>query len=346
LRRTQHKSLAALRPMRFRLATARKQTRSHAAEPLPVVMVTEPQQELRSSVNEFREPSRIESSRGDTLQLYLREIGQVKLLTPEEEIALARRIRRGDKMAREQLIKANLRLVVKIARDYGDLGLSLLDLINEGNIGLMKGVERFDPRKGAKLSTYAACWIKQSMKRALANQSRTIRLPVHAVDKVASIRRAEMRLHEILEREPTDEELSNHLGIGDARRVRRYREASKKPVELDAPMGTESDSEPVSDVVADPNAAAPFDQLVKENDRALIREAFETLEKRETTILVMRFGLDDTAPKTLEEIGQRLGVTRERIRQIQELALKKLRTAMEKRDSPSVEDGKARAVVV
>jgi RNA polymerase primary sigma factor len=303
-----------------------------------------PEEALALRTSEFAEPRPAESPRGDTLQLYLREIGQVKLLTLKEEIALARRIRRGDKMAREHMIKANLRLVVKIARDYEDLGLSLLDLINEGNIGLMKGVERFDPRKGAKLSTYAAWWIKQSMKRALANQSRTIRLPVHAVDKVASIRRAEMRLHEILEREPTDEEVANEVGIGDARRVRQYREASRRPVELDAPIGTESDSEPVSEVVADPNAAAPFDQLVKENDRALIRESFETLDNREAAILVMRFGLDDKAPRTLEEIGQRLGVTRERIRQIQELALKKMRAAMEKRDRPSVEGGNARAV--
>jgi len=278
------------------------------------------------------------------LQLYLREIGQVKLLTPKEEIELARRIRCGDKLAREQMIKANLRLVVKIARDYEDLGLPLLDLINEGNIGLMKGVERFDPRKGAKLSTYAAWWIKQSIKRALANQSRTIRLPVHAVDKVASIRRAEISLRETLDREPTDEEVANHLGMRDARRLRRYREASRRPVELDSPIAIDSDSEPVGDIVADPNAAAPFDQLVKDTDRALVLEAFEALDKRESTILVMRFGLDDQAPKTLEQIGQKLGVTRERIRQIQELALKKMRATMEKRDNPPVEDGKARAV--
>src|SRR5689334_15341902 len=173
---------------------------------------------------------------GDSLQLYLREIGQVKLLTPEEEIALAKKIKRGDKHAREHMIKANLRLVVKIARDYENLGLPLLDLINEGNIGLMKGVERFDPKKGAKLSTYASWWIKQAIKRALANQSKTIRLPVHVVDKVAHIRRAEMKLREALDREPTDEEVASELGL-DARRVRRYRQASKAPVSLDAPLG-------------------------------------------------------------------------------------------------------------
>src|SRR6185436_5353279 len=148
-----------------------------------------------------------------TLQLYLREIGQVKLLTPQEEIVLAKRIRKGDEAAREHMIKANLRLVVKIARDYEGLGLPLLDLINEGNIGLMKGVERFDPTKGAKLATYAAWWIKQSIKRALANQSKTIRLPVHVVDKLFHLRKAEARLQDLLGREPTDEELGQELDI-------------------------------------------------------------------------------------------------------------------------------------
>src|SRR5213593_2159026 len=174
---------------------------------------------------------------GDTaFHLYLREIGQTPLLTPREEIDLARRIKKGDRRAREQMIKANLRLVVKIARDYESYGLPLLDLINEGNIGLMKGVERFDPRKGAKLSTYAAWWIKQSIKRALANQSKTIRLPVHVVDKVAHIRRAELKLREALDRDPTDEEVAADLGL-KPRRVREYRQASKASVSLDAPIG-------------------------------------------------------------------------------------------------------------
>jgi len=343
LKRTQRNAAVNFRHTHFRLTVTRQQPRVQAVEMLPAITHTEPRAELTSSPGELAEPSPAVSAGGDTLRLYLREIGQVKLLTPKEEVELARRIRSGDKTAREEMIKANLRLVVKIAREYEDLGLPLLDLINEGNMGLMKGVERFDPQKGAKLSTYAAWWIKQSMKRALANQSRTIRLPVHAVDKVASIRRAETRLHEILEREPTDVEVANEVGIGDARRVRRYREASRRPVELDAPIGTESDSQPVSDIVADPNAAAPFDQLVKENDRMLIQEAFESLDKRESMSLMMRFGFGDKAPKTLEEIGQKFRVTRERIRQIQELALKKMRVAIEKRDRPSVDGGNARA---
>jgi RNA polymerase primary sigma factor len=277
----------------------------------------------------------LESARGDMLQLYLNEIGQVQLITPQEEIELARRIKKGDRRAREKMITANLRLVVKIARDYENLGLPLLDLINEGNIGLMKGVERFDPNKGAKLSTYAAWWIKQSIMSALANQSKTIRLPAHVVERLAKMRRAEVQLRETLLREPTDQELAQHLGL-DARRIRRYRDASKTPVSLDAPL---HDDEPnrISEVVPDPNAAAPFERLLKENDAEFVREALATLSERETAILVMRFGLDDGAPKTLEEVGSRFHVSRERIRQIQDEALEKMRLEIEERDSPPVE---------
>jgi len=279
------------------------------------------------------QPTETIVTNGDSLQLYLREIGQVKLLTPAEEITLAKRIKRGDKSAREHMIKANLRLVVKIARDYENLGLPLLDLINEGNIGLMKGVERFDPKKGAKLSTYASWWIKQAIKRALANQSKTIRLPVHVVDKVAHIRRAEMRLREVLDREPTDEEVASELGL-DAKRVRRYRQASRASVSLDAPLG-DDENDRVSEVVADPNAALPSEQLVYESDNALVQEILATLPEREREILAMRFGLNDGKERTLEEVGERFGVTRERIRQIQEQALKTIRKTMEKRDQPA-----------
>jgi RNA polymerase primary sigma factor len=255
------------------------------------------------------------------------------LLTPAEEIALAKRIKRGDKKAREQMITANLRLVVKIARDYQGLGLPLLDLINEGNIGLMKGVQRFDPSKGAKLSSYASWWIKQAIRRALSNQSKTIRLPVHVVDKMAHIRKAEVKLHESLDREPTDEEVADDIGL-DAGRVRRYREASRAPVSLDSPIGHE-DSTPISDVVADANAAAPFDQIIGDNDNELVQEVLATLDARESRILALRFGLDDRKPKTLEEVAERFGVTRERIRQIQEQALRKMRVKIEERDHQS-----------
>jgi len=277
-----------------------------------------------------------ESLSKDSLQLYLNEIGRVKLLTPEEELALAKRVKRGDKQARERMITANLRLVVKIARDYEGLGLPLLDLINEGNIGLMKGVERFDPRKGAKLSYYASWWIKQSMMRALANQSKTIRLPVHVVDKMAHIRRAELTLREVFGHEPTDEEIAGHLGI-TARRIQQYRNASKAPVSLDAPIGHD-EPKPISEAIADVNAAAPFDRLIKENNNGLIREALATLDARESRILAMRFGLDNGSPKTLEEIASRFDVTRERIRQIQEEALKKMRTRIEESENPAIED--------
>jgi RNA polymerase primary sigma factor len=289
------------------------------------------EQKPKPAAKEQAEPARLESTQGNTLQLYLREIGQVKLLTPAEEIALAKRIKKGDEAAREHMIKANLRLVVKIARDYEGQGLPLLDLINEGNIGLMKGVERFDPTKGAKLSTYASWWIKQAIKRALSNQSKTIRLPDHVVDKLANIRRAEVKLHEILDREPNDEELADFLRM-DVRRVKVYRQASKAPVSLDAPL-SDDDSDQVSEIVADPNAAAPFERLVKETDTALLKEVLAGLTDREKAILALRFGLNDGVEKTLEEIGKVFGVTRERIRQIESEALKKLRVKMEQRDT-------------
>jgi len=313
-----------------RLTPSRKSRRTRAAA-LPIT--TEPPLPLPAPQAAVAEVMPMESAHGDTLQLYLREIGQVKLLTPQEEITLARRIRRGDKQAREQMITANLRFVVKIARDYQGLGLPLLDLINEGNIGLIKGVQRFDPRKGAKLSTYASWWIKQAIRRALSNTSKTIRLPVHVVDKMAQIRKAEVRLHETLDREPTDEEIAGDLGLS-ARRIRQYREAARAPVSLDSPISTD-DATTVSEHVADANAVAPFDELVRNTDNALVQEVLATLDKRESRILAMRFGLDDGQPKTLEEVGEHLGVTRERIRQIQEQALVKMRVKIDRRNQPA-----------
>ncbi len=266
---------------------------------------------------------------GDTaIKLYLREIGQVKLLTPLEEIDLADQIKRGDKKAREQMIKANLRLVVKIAHDYEGLGLPLLDLVNDGNIGLMKAGERFDPAKGGKLSTYGAWWIKQSIKRALANQSKTIRLPVHLVDKISKMRRTAMKLQEVLGREPTDEELAEELGM-TASRVAQLRTAAIRPASLDAPIGDE-DSNNFSEVVQDENAATPYQELEEKTVSAMLQEMVKTLDTREATILRYRFGLDGGSEKTLEEVGQKFGVTRERVRQIQNIALAKLRKMIEK----------------
>jgi len=266
---------------------------------------------------------------GDTaIKLYLREIGQVKLLTPQEEIALAARIKKGDKKARELMIKANLRLVVKIARDYDGIGLPLLDLISEGNIGLMKAVERFDPSKGGKLSTYGSWWIKQSIKRALANQSKTIRLPVHLVDKISKMRRVAMRLQEELGRDPTDEELAEELGISSSR-VSQMRMAAIRPASLDAPIGDE-DSNNFAEVVQDENADTPYEMLEDKTVTGMLQEMVKNLDPREATILRFRFGLDGGTEKTLEEVGEKFGVTRERVRQIQNIALRKLRKMIEK----------------
>src|SRR5215213_6241887 len=232
------------------------------------------------------------------IKLYLREIGQVKLLTVGEEIELAARIKKGDKKAREQMIKSNLRLVVKIAHDYANLGLPLLDLISEGNIGLMKAVERFDPAKGGKLSTYAAWWIKQSIKRALANQSKTIRLPVHLVDKISKMRRTAMKLTEEFGREPTDEELAIELQIPTSK-VAHLKSVSVRPASLDAPIGEEGDSATFGEIVGDDNAVSPFDGLRDKNMNSDLHAMVASLDEREAEIIRLRFGLDGKDELTL-----------------------------------------------
>lgn len=266
------------------------------------------------------------------LQLYLQEIGKTPLLSIEEEVTLARRIRRGDRSARDHMIKANLRLVVKIAMDYKDFGLPLLDLISEGNIGLVKAVERFDPRKGGKLSTYAAWWIKQSIKRALANQSKTIRLPVHLVDKISRMRRTAMQLSERLGREPSDEELAAELQIPTAK-VAHLKSVSVRPASLDAPIGDDTDSTTFGEIVGDDNAVSPFDGLREKNLNADLHAMVDSLDKREAEIIKLRFGLDGRDELTLEEVGRRFNVTRERIRQLEYIALTKMRKAMSRNES-------------
>jgi len=270
------------------------------------------------------EPRRRYRHDGDTcFTLYLQEIGQVKLLTPQEEIDLAIRIKQGDKKAREHMIKANLRLVVKIARDYEGIGLPLLDLISEGNIGLMKAVERFDPTKGVKLSTYACWWIKQSIKRALANQGKTIRLPVHLIDKISKMRRCAMRLHETLGHEPSDEELAEELGVSTYR-VTQLRMAAARPASLDGPVGTDETTS-LGELVQDENAESPYEQLEEKTVLRMLHQMVHKLTPREACILKSRFGLDGASPMSLDEIGQALGITRERVRQLQQAALGKLR---------------------
>ena len=318
----------------------RKHPRVFVEEELPVereveseelVPPTRPHDEdTLAETFEIKEPrSRTQDS---AYTLYLREIGQTKLITPEEEIVLAKRIAQGDEQAREHMIKANLRLVVKIARDYEEYGLPLLDLINEGNIGLMKAVERFDPAKGAKLSTYAAWWIKQSIRRALANQSKTIRLPVHVGDRILHMRRASIKLQEILGREPTDEELARELDTTPAR-VTELRAASIRPASLDAPIGNEDDANRFGDLVQDETAENPYVELEEKANTELLRELVQTLAPREQRILRYRFGLTGDDEKTLEEIGEEFGVTRERIRQLQNAALAKLKKMIQKRES-------------
>jgi RNA polymerase primary sigma factor len=266
-------------------------------------------------------------------RIYLREIGQIPLLTPQEEIDLAARIKKGDREAETLMIKANLRLVVKIARDYANLGLPSLDLISEGNIGLMKAVERFDPAMGGKLSTYAAWWIKQAIKRALANQSKTIRLPVHLVDKISKIRRASLQMSDELGREPTDDELAQEIGISLSK-VSQLKTVSIRPASLDAPI-SHDDSAELGETVGDEGAQTPFELLRDKNLRGQVSDLFDVLDDRERKIIVQRFGLDGGKPKTLEEVGEKFGVTRERIRQLQNIALAKLRRALSKKETPT-----------
>ena len=266
------------------------------------------------------------------IKIYLREIGQIPLLTPQDEIVLAAKIKKGDKEARSLMIRSNLRLVVKIAHDYANLGLPLLDLISEGNIGLMKAVERFDPAKGGKLSTYAAWWIKQSIKRALANQSKTIRLPVHLVDKISKMRRVSLQMSEELGREPTDDELAEEIGIASGK-VSQLKTVSIRPASLDAPISDE-DSTEFGEIVGDEDAFSPFELLRDKILRDEVDGLLDVLDERERKIIFSRFGLDGGKPKTLEEVGKKFGVTRERIRQLQNIALSKLRRALQKKERP------------
>ena len=273
----------------------------------------------------------LSSSERSSIKLYLKEIGQIDLLKPEQEVQLARRIAKGDKQARDMMIRANLRLVVKIANDYSNYGLPLSDLVSEGNIGLIKAVERFDPDKGGKLSTYAAWWIKQAIKRALANQSKSIRLPVHLVDKISKIRRTISHLTEELDREPTDEEVGIVLGVS-ASKIAHLKSVSVRPASLDAPIG-DDDGTAFGDMIGDEKALTPFQNLSDKSVSNDISEMMNQLEEREAKIIRLRFGLDGDSPKTLEEVGSIFGITRERVRQLQNLSIRKMRSIMADRNT-------------
>ncbi len=267
-----------------------------------------------------------------SMKAYMKEIAKTPLLTLEDEIKLAKKIKKGDQAARTTMIQANLRLVVKIAQDYAGYGMPVSDLISEGNIGLMKAVDRFDPVKGGKLSTYAAWWIKQSIKRALANQSKTIRLPVHMVDKIAKLRRITAMLTEAYGREPTDEELAEETGI-PRRKLAMLKQASQRPTSLDAPIN-EGESTNYGEIIGDEKASNPLDLLSDKNLHDNLDGLLTVLDSRERAIIDERFGLTGKRPLTLEEVGREFGVTRERIRQLQNSALTKMRNALRKKDKP------------
>ncbi len=259
----------------------------------------------------------------DPVRMYLKEIGKIPLLSFEEEIELAKRMEEGDTDAKERLAEANLRLVVSIAKRYSGRGMQLLDLIQEGNLGLIKAVEKFDYRKGYKFSTYATWWIRQAITRAIADQSRTIRIPVHMVETINRMIRTSRQLVQDLGREPTTEEIAEKMGIS-AERVEELRQISLEPVSLESPVGDEEDSH-LGDFIQDENMAAPADEAAYSLLREQLEEVLDGLSEREKLVLKLRFGLEDGRPHTLEEVGKQFHVTRERIRQIEAKALRRLR---------------------
>lgn len=259
----------------------------------------------------------------DPVRMYLKEIGRVGLLSSEEEVELALKIREGDEAARKRLAEANLRLVVSIARRYAGRGMLFLDLIQEGNMGLIKAVEKFDHTKGFKFSTYATWWIRQAITRAIADQARTIRIPVHMVETINKLVRVSRQLMQELGREPSAEEIGEVMGLGPDK-VREIMKITQEPISLESPVGEESDSH-LGDFIEDQEAVTPADSAAYEMLKEKVRDALDTLTEREGNVLRLRFGLDDGRSRTLEEVGKVFGVTRERIRQIEAKALRKLR---------------------
>ena len=259
----------------------------------------------------------------DPVRMYLKEIGKIPLLTAEEELELAKRISEGDAEAKKRMIEANLRLVVSVAKHYLGRGMQLLDLIQEGNMGLLKAVEKFDHTKGYKFSTYATWWIRQSITRAVADQARTIRIPVHMVETINRVSRTSRALVQELGREPTIAEISRHLGISEEK-IAEVMKIAQDPVSLETPVGEEDDSH-LGDFIPDSEVAEPAESATYNMLRQQLAEVMQTLSPRECKVLRLRFGLEDGRPHTLEEVGKEFDVTRERVRQIEAKALRKLR---------------------
>ncbi len=272
---------------------------------------------------EFYDQLLQEVSMDDPVKMYLKDIGKVPLLQPDEETELAKRMIDGDEAAKKLLSEANLRLVVSIAKRYMGRGMQFLDLIQEGNLGLMKAVEKFDYQKGFKFSTYATWWIRQAITRAIADQARTIRIPVHMVETINKLARVSRRLSQELGREPTPEEIAAELGIPEDR-VREIQKIAQDPVSLETPIGEEEDSH-LSDFIEDEGSTAPTDAVSFTMLKEQLLGILDTLTPREEKVLRLRYGLDDGRPRTLEEVGKEFNVTRERIRQIEAKALRKLR---------------------
>ena len=263
----------------------------------------------------------------DSLQLFLKDIGKVPLLTAAQEVELAKRIERGDHSAKQAMVEANLRLVVSIAKRYRNQGLPFLDLIQEGTIGLVRAAEKFDYRKGFKFSTYATWWIRQAIARALADKARTIRIPVHVVEKLNKIGRAERKLVTELGREPTPEEIADVTGI-EPDEVDSIKRSAQAPVSLEKPVGDEEESE-FGQFIADERAESPYERAAEILTKEALREALENLSYRERRVLELRYGLGGEHPRTLDEVGRTFNVTRERIRQIENQSLKKLQSLAE-----------------
>lgn len=293
-------------------------------EGIGLINEDEDEEETNEDINEESEISApVGVNIDDPVRMYLKEIGKIPLLTPEEEIELAKRIEKGDMEAKRKLAEANLRLVVSIAKRYVGRGMLFLDLIQEGNLGLIKAVEKFDYRKGYKFSTYATWWIRQAITRAIADQARTIRIPVHMVETINKLIRVSRQLLQELGREPKPEEIAKEMEL-PVEKVREIMKIAQEPVSLETPIGEEEDSH-LGDFIPDEDSPAPAEAAAFRLLKEQLEDVLDTLTPREEKVLRLRFGLDDGRPRTLEEVGKVFGVTRERIRQIEAKALRKLR---------------------